>query len=67
MRAEIKAMLVLAGLAAGCADQPAGAADLPGYREIKRGLHGYVTTIQPARAAQVFTREQPMRQCRFTR
>jgi hypothetical protein len=27
MRSEIKAMLVLAGLAAGCADGPAGAAD----------------------------------------
>jgi hypothetical protein len=27
MRSEIKAMLALAGLAAGCADRPAGAAD----------------------------------------
>lgn len=27
MRSEIKAMLVLAGLVAGCADRPAGAAD----------------------------------------
>ena len=27
MRSEIKAMLVLSGLAAGCADNPAGAAD----------------------------------------
>ena len=41
MRSEIKAMLALAGLAAGCADRPAGAADgAQGSKEAPRMAQG---------------------------
>jgi hypothetical protein len=115
MRSEIKALLALIGLAAGCADRPAGAADgaqgnretaimaqgtnggdgvqglpssfgrsfatldeylehlrryagpvdQPRYREVKRGVYEYVTTIQPA--PKTCTREELMGEYGFTR
>ena len=117
MRSEIKAMLVLAGLAAACSDRPAGAADgargnretarmeqgtngtdgvrdlpssfgrsfatlddylehlrryagpvdQPWYREIRPGVYELVTTISPAPAPKLYTREELMREFGFTR
>lgn len=42
MRSEIRAMLALAGLAAGCAERPAGAADGPGKEapRMEQGTNG---------------------------
>lgn len=119
MPGEIKAMMALAGLAAGCADSPAGAGaagaaqsrketgameqgtnggdavrglpssfgrsfatldeylehlrnyagpvDQPWYRKVGSDSYELVTSQRPARAPQVFTREELMRKYGFTR
>jgi hypothetical protein len=66
MRSEIKAMLALAGLAAGCADRPAGAAEAQG-KKIRPGVYELVTTMRPAPPPKTYTREELMRKFGFIR
>ena len=67
MRGEMRMIPALASLAAGCADQPSGAARGNRYREVNPGVCQLGTTVTPASAPKTHTREKLMRKCGFKR